>query len=101
MVSISKTIHKSIRGFVAYRKRALPSLNPSAKACTPALASSSLPLTPLDRATMFRRANMARYRLNRGMEVSSRVERSEEVDSSSVGREAGAGSVVGKLGLQV
>jgi hypothetical protein len=42
---------------------------------------------------------MARYRLNKGIEVSSNVARREEVDSSSVGREAGAGSVVGKLGL--
>jgi len=42
---------------------------------------------------------MARYRLKRGTEVSRRVDRRVSVDSFSVGREAGAGSVVGKLGL--
>lgn len=80
----------------AHLNKALESLKPSASANT---ASRALAVESAFTAAL-RRANMARYRSNRCLEVSSSVVRRESTGSFSSARAAGAGSTVGKLGLR-
>lgn len=80
---------------MTYLNKALESLNPSAKAKTAARAfavESAL-------TAAFLKANMARYRSKRCLEVSSNVARRDSIGSFSSAAAAGAGSTVGKLGL--
>ena len=79
---------RDIEGEETYRNKALASPKPSAKAKT----------ASLDAAPKSLKANIARYRSNRGDFVFNNAVRNSGIDW---GRDEGAGSIVGKSGLAV
>jgi hypothetical protein len=87
-VSLTETIESKKKGKGTYRNKALASPKPSASANTASLEAAPKSL----------RANIARYRSNKGSFVFNNAVRKSGIDW---GRDEGAGSIVGKSGLGV